>query len=150
MDAYQRKNGISAELDELVSELVGASLDMLADVGEMPVLLVMEDAAHNLASFEIDGDGPEECLEGAYTRVKTVNQNQGDTEQGMSVPLRYAIAYEGAIEDEDGTYLDALLIEFGERGWQSYSLFSLIEGKGTGEGFRWSEPAPAGEIEPLL
>ena len=150
MAGEQLKKGISPELDELVSELVGASLDMLAEEGEMPVLLVMEDTARNVASFEIEGDGPEECLEGARARVELIMRSHGDTDQGLSAPVRYALAYEGAIEDIDGAFLDALIVEFGESGWQNYSLYSLIEGKGTGEGFAWSEPAPAGEIEPLL
>ena len=150
MGAEQLKEGISPELDELVSELVGVSLDMLAEDGEMPVFLVIEDAARTVASYEIDGDGPEECLEGAFARVAAAAKAGGDPDQNLGAPVRYGIAYEGAIEDETGAYLDALIVEFGERGWRAYSLYSLVEGKGTGEGFAWSEPAAAGEVEPLL
>jgi hypothetical protein len=51
---------------------------------------------------------------------------------------------------EDGTYAEALIMEFGERGKRSYSAYSLFEGAGTGDAFRWTDPAPAGEEEPLL
>ena len=146
----QPKEGISPELDALVSELVGASLDMLADDGALPVLLVIEDNAGKLASFEFEDDGVEECLEAARDKLVSLARAKGDASQRLGAPVRYGLAYEGAIEDESGAYLDALIVEFGESGWRNYSLFSLVEGKGTGEGFAWSEPAPAGEIEPLL
>ena len=150
MAGQQLKEGISPELDALVSELVGAALDMLAEDGSLPVLLVVEDAAGGFASYEFEDDGVEECLEGAREKVAALVRSKGDVQQKLATPLRYGLAYEGAIEDEGGAYLDALLVEFGERGWRNYSLFSLIDGKGTGEGFAWSDPAPAGEIEPLL
>ena len=41
-------------------------------------------------------------------------------------------------------------LEFGERGWRSYSAYSLVDGIGTGDGFTWTDPAPAGEVPPLL
>ena len=63
---------------------------------------------------------------------------------------RYAITYEGAVADETGAYADALLLEFGERGYRSYSAYSLVDGRGTGDGFTWTDPAPAGEMPPLL
>ena len=150
MAAQQLKEGISPELDELVSELVGAALDFLADDGTLPVLLVLEDAAGGFASFEFEDDGVEECLDGAREKVLALARSGGDAAAGLAAPLRYAIAYEGAVADESGAYQDALVVEFGERGWRNYSLFSLVDGKGTGEGFAWSEPAPAGEIESLL
>ena len=150
MAAQQLKEGISRELDELVSELVGAALDMLADEGALPVLLVVEDATGGFASFEFEDDGVEECLEGAHEKVATLVASAGDAALGLGAPLRYGLAYEGAIADDAGAFQDALVVEFGERGWHNYSLFSLIDGKGTGEGFAWSDPAPAGEIEPVL
>ena len=148
--AGQLKEGISPELDELVSELVGAALDILADEGSLPVLLVVEDVSGAFASYEFEDDGIEECLEGAREKLAALVRAKGDSQQKLGQPLCYGLAYEGAIEDEEGAYLDALLVDFGERGWRNYSLFSLVDGKGTGEGFAWSDPAPAGEIEPLL
>ena len=49
-----------------------------------------------------------------------------------------------------GGFADALLLEFGERGWRSYSAYSLVSGVGTGDGFTWTDPAPAGEVSSLL
>ena len=37
-----------------------------------------------------------------------------------------------------------------EYGTPSFSAYSLYEGRGTGDAFRWTDPAPAGEEEPLL
>ena len=62
----------------------------------------------------------------------------------------YAIVYEGAVADDNDNYQDALMLEFGERGYRSYSAYSLLSGKGRGNGFVWTDPAPAGEVEPLL
>ena len=58
--------------------------------------------------------------------------------------------YEGAVELGDEGFADALLLEFGERGYHSYSAYSLVDGKGSGDGFSWTDPAPAGEVDPLL
>ena len=110
-----RRDGISPELDELSSELMGDAFDILADGGELNVRLVVEDAG-----------------------------------QGLGNPLRYALVYEGAIADAEGAYQDALILEFGEKNYRSFSAYSLVDGKGEGEGFTWTEPAPAGELEPLL
>ena len=64
--------------------------------------------------------------------------------------VRYAIAYEASIADETGAYLPAVLLEFGERGYHSYSAYSFVDGVGEGDGFRWTDPAPAGELDPLI
>ena len=133
-----RRGGISLELDELSSELMGDAFDILADGGELNVRLVVEDEARNVASYEFADDGPEALLDGAHA------------EQGLGNPLRYALVYEGAIADAEGAYQDALILEFGEKNYRSFSAYSLVDGKGEGEGFTWTEPAPAGELEPLL
>ncbi|MGL5172322.1 MAG: hypothetical protein ACRC75_00605, partial [Olsenella sp.] len=65
----QRKQGVSSELDELSSELMGDALDMLAEGEDVNVLLVVEDAKRSVASYEFADDGPEECLEGARAKV---------------------------------------------------------------------------------
>ena len=66
-------------------------------------------------------------------------------------PVRYALVYEGAIQLlKEGGYEDAVLLEFGEKGYKSFSAYSLVHGKGQGDQFVWSDPAPAGELEPLL
>lgn len=138
-DQTDRREGVSPRTDELASTLMGDALDLLADGEPFVVLLAVQDESGEVSSYEFQDDGPEACLEGARTRV---------TE--LPGAVRYAIAYEGAIEDEDGSFADALLLEFGERGYRSYSAFSLVDGKGTGDGFTWSDPAPAGELSPLL
>ena len=145
-----RRDGISPELDELSSELMGDAFDILADGGELNVRLVVEDEARNVASYEFADDGPEALLDGAHRRIVALVKQAGDAEQGLGNPLRYALVYEGAIADVEGAYQDALILEFGEKNYRSFSAYSLVDGKGEGEGFRWTEPAPAGELEPLL
>ena len=132
-------DGVSPETDELASTLMGDALDLLAAGDPFCVLLAVQSASGEVTSYEFEDDGPEACLEGARNRVGELD--------GV---VRYAIAYEGAVADEEGTYADALLLEFGERGYRAYSAYSLIDGKGTGDGFTWTDPAPAGEMEPLL
>lgn len=145
-----RRDGISPELDELSSELMGDAFDILADGGELNVRLVVEDEARNVASYEFADDGPEALLDGAHRRIVVLAKEEGDAEQGLGNPLRYALVYEGAIADVEGAYQDALILEFGEKNYRSFSAYSLVDGKGEGEGFTWTEPAPAGELEPLL
>lgn len=145
-----RKQGVSAELDELSSTLVGDALDLLADGQDINVLLVVQDAAGETASFEFADDGPEATLLAAYDRVKELVKSHGDSIARIGEPIRYALVYEGAVADDAGVYQDALILEFSEKGWQAYSAFSLYEGKGAGDAFAWTDPAPAGEVEPLL
>ncbi|MBP3894469.1 MAG: hypothetical protein J6D34_10560 [Atopobiaceae bacterium] len=144
-----RRNGVSPELDALAAELLGDALDIVAGGGELGVLLVAEDAAGNVGSYEFTDDGPEQCLQMARDRVKELGSS-GDPAAGLASPVRYAICYEAAVADEAGAYQDALLLEFGERGYKSYSGYSLFSGRGTGDDFTWTDPAPAGELEPLL
>ena len=145
-----RRDGISPELDELSSELMGDAFDILADGGELNVRVVVEDEARNVASYEFADDGPEALLDGAHRRIVALVKQAGDAEQGLGNPLRYALVYEGAIADAEGAYQDALILEFGEKGYKSFSAYSLVHGKGQGDPFVWSDPAPAGELEPLL
>lgn len=131
--------GVSPELDELSSSLMGAALDMLAEGRGMGVLLAIQESGGEISSFEFTDDGPEALLEGARSRVRRSKQ-----------AARYALTYEGAVETGDGVFEEALILEFGEKGHPSYSAYSLFEGRGEGDGFRWTDPAPAGEEEPLL
>ena len=149
-ESKDRRDGISPELDELSSELMGDAFDILADGGELNVRLVVEDEARNVASYEFADDGPEALLDGAHRRIVALVKQAGDAEQGLGNPLRYALVYEGAIADVEGAYQDALILEFGEKNYRSFSAYSLVDDKGEGEGFTWTEPAPAGELEPLL
>ena len=146
----ERRDGVSEKLDELSSSLVGAALDLLADGHDVDVRLVVEDADDNVASYVFSDDGPEEVLLAARDRVTQLAASHGDGGEGLGDPIRYALTYEGMVADEDGAYRDALILEFGECGWKAYSAFSLYEGKGAKGDFAWTDPAPAGEIEPLL
>ena len=145
------EGNISPELDELSCELLGEALDLLAVGENVNVLLVVQDAAGAVAPFEFADDGAEECLEGAYAKVKELASAKGDPKAGLGKPIRYAICYEGAVaDDESGCFLDAVILEFGEKGTPTFSAFSLYEGKGAGDAFAWTDPAPAGEVPSLL
>ncbi|MDO4808127.1 MAG: hypothetical protein Q4A07_12875 [Coriobacteriales bacterium] len=130
---------ISPELDELSSTLMGDALDLLAEGEDMGVLVVVQDGDGSVSSYEFTDDGPAALLEGARACIRRSRHG-----------LRYALTYIGAIEMDDGTYAEALILEFGERGQRSFSAYSLFEGRGEGDAFMWTDPAPAGEEEPLL
>ena len=135
----QLLNGVSPETDELASTLMGDALDLLAAGDSFCVLLAVQSTSGEVTSYEFEDDGPEACLEAARAKVAQVTGAR-----------RYAIVYEGAVETGADGFVDALLLEFGERGYRSYSAYSLVGGKGTGDGFTWTDPAPAGEVAPLL
>ena len=61
----QDAGNVSAELDAMVCDLIGAFLDDLA-AGENPgVVVAIEDAASNRYLAALDEDGEEACLEAA-------------------------------------------------------------------------------------
>ena len=130
---------VSQQLDDLSSTLMGDALDMLAEGEYVGVLVVIQKEDASYDSMQFTNDGIDAMLQAARERVRRTHG-----------ALRYAIAYEGAIESEEGGYADALIMEFGERGRPSFSAFSLYEGRGCGDGFAWTDPAPAGEEEPLI
>ena len=135
----QLLDGVSPETDELASTLMGDALDLLAAGDPFCVLLAVQSTSGEVTSYEFEDDGPEACLDAARAKVAQV-----------AGARRYAIVYEGAVETGEAGFVDALLLEFGERGYRSYSAYSLVDGKGTGDGFTWTDPAPAGEVPPLL
>ena len=145
-----REEGVSAQTDELASTLMGDALDLMAAGEPVEVLLAVQDASGNVQSCSFSDDGEQACLDGARSRVRELARQHGDRAAALADPVRYAIVYEGAVADEDGAFHDALLLEFGERGWRAYSAYSLVTGKGDDEAFSWTDPAPAGEMEPLL
>lgn len=138
-DQKELLDGVSSETDELASTLMGDALDLLATGEPFGVLLAVQTSSGEVKSYEFEDDGPEACLEAARARVGEV-----------AGAKRYALVYEGAVELEDEGFADALLLEFGERGYRSYSAYSLVDGKGSGDSFSWTDPAPAGEVDPLL
>ena len=132
-------DGVSPQLDELSSTLMGDALDLLAEGCNASVLLATQDADGVVTSLELADDGPEALLEGARARIRRTKN-----------AVRYALTYEGAVQMDDGGYAPALILEFGEKGRPSFSAYSLYEGRGEGDNFRWTDPAPGGEEEPLL
>jgi len=130
---------VSPELDELATTLFGDALDLVAEGEDFGVLVAVQEKSGHVESFSVTDDDPEALIEAAYDGVR---RTKG--------ALRYAICFEGAIEVEDGSFADAIITEFGERGQRSFSAYSLIEGKGAGEGLLFTDLAPAGEVEALL
>lgn len=141
---------ISPQLDDLSCSLMGEALDRLAEGANVNVLLSVADARENAVDFEFADDGEEACLTGARDKVRSLRRSKGDASLGIGAPRCYAICYEGAIADETGSFVGALIMEFGETGRTANSAYSLFDGRGAGEGFAWSDPAPAGEVENLL
>ena len=149
-------NGISmilfAGIISRVPNMVGSAISYVrtTPANWWHVLLVVGDAAGNACSFEFADDGEEACLTGARDKVRALVRSKGDASCGVGAPRYYALCYEGAVADGKGSYADALLMEFGEKGCPAFSAYSLFEGRGTGDNFRWTDPAPAGEVESLL
>lgn len=135
----KRKTGVSPELDELSGGLLGEALDMLADGGEFGVLVAVEDGDEEVETLDFSDDGPEECLDAAREYVRDCPD-----------AVRYALCYVGAVAGKAGAYEDALIFEFGERGYEHFSGYMLFAGRGEGDAFAWTSPAPAGGVEPLL
>ncbi len=134
------RDGVSPQTDELASELLGKALDVLAVGEELHVLLALGSKNGEVASYEFAEDGPEECLEAARKKAATADADV----------VRCALAYRGAVADEEGAFQDAVILEFGEKGYRSYSAFSLVDVTGDEDTFGWTEPAPAGEVDALL
>ena len=133
---------ISQELDNLSCDLLESALDSLA-AGEPVLALVAcedKDGERDLRSFE--EDSPAACITAARDYIRTA---------GKTGACRYALVYDGDVEAEDGAFLPALILEFGERGSRvAYSGFVLYKGFGTGDNFAWADAQPAGECELLV
>lgn len=142
--------GVSAQADELGSTLMGEALDRLAAGEDFSVVATAADSQGQRMTCEFDDDSAEQCLEAARTWVRNGARDE-DNARVIGKPACYAIAYLGAVADEDDVFRDALILEFGERGAEcGYSAFSLVEGIGSGKRFRYTDPAPAGELSCLL
>ena len=142
--------GVSAQADELGSTLMGEALDKLAAGDALSVVASAVDAHGERVTCEFDDDSAEVCLEAAREWVRRGAKAQ-DGSKVIGKPTCYAIAYQGAVADEDDVFRDALILEFGERVAEcGYSAFSLVEGIGSGKRFRYTDPAPAGELSCLL
>lgn len=142
--------GVSAQTDELGSTLMGEALDRLAAGEGFSVVATAADSQGQRMTCEFDDDSAEQCLEAARTWVRNGARGE-DNARVIGKPTCYAIAYQGAVADEDEAFRDALILEFGDRGAAcGYSAYSLIDGIGSGKRFRYTDPAPAGELSCLL
>lgn len=149
---------ISAEMEALAADLIDYGLDALAESAELAPTLVVEDASGERTLLSLDGDEDiEECLDEAHDLIRSAARGKGATSgraiEGLSErPVRYAIAYDGAIrEEEGGPYRPALIVEYGERGLASgYSAYLLYKHAGQPQKFVWTDPAAAGEVELLV
>lgn len=142
--------GVSAQTDELGSTLMGEALDRLAAGEDFSVVATAADSQGQRMTCEFDDDSAEQCLEAARTWVRNGARGE-DNARVIGKPACYAIAYLGAVADEDDVFRDALILEFGDRGAAcGYSAYSLIDGIGSGKRFRYTDPAPAGELSCLL
>lgn len=140
--------GVSAELDAMVGDVLGSFLDALAEGEEPGVVLCLEDAAGARYEAALSEDGIEACLSAAREFVAA--HAGGMEAEGIGAVERYAIAYVGCVDFDDG-YEDAIIASFYEHGLESgFSAYVLFEGAGTGDGFAWSDPQPAGAEPPLI
>ena len=166
----QDAGNVSAELDAMVCDLIGAFLDDLA-AGENPgVVVAIEDAASNRYLAAFDEDGEEACLEAATNFISEHKMGQKDSSMVnetidmdadylfvgklTNVGDGFAKSTNGTLSANgwtDGGYHDALLVSFFETTLESgFSAYVLYEGMGAGDGFMWSDPEPAGEETPLI
>ena len=147
---FDNNGGVSEQCDGLGSELMGEALDKLAAGDALSVVASAVDAHGERVTCEFDDDSAEQCLEAARTWVRNGARGE-DNARVIGKPACYAIAYLGAVADEDDAFQDALILEFGDRGAAcGYSAYSLIDGIGSGKRFRYTDPAPAGELSCLL
>lgn len=159
LEGRDGRGAISEDLDQLSCELLGEVFDMLADGKDISVVASVMDASGERLTCAFEEDSPEVCLSAAREWVQSGAKASGTARKaGTSLVGKaccYAIAYEGAVDDpdasDDDAFLDAVLLEFGERGSEvAYSAYSLVDGVGEGDGFRYTDPAPAGELPCLL
>lgn len=137
----QEKSSISPVLDNLTCELIGMCLDALAAGEEVYPVLSYCTASEESFCFTFSDEDPEACLDAARAQVR---------ELPVEV-VAYAIAYTGFVQlDDSGATVDALLVEFGERGSAcAYSAYIPYHIGKTEDEFESGEPLAAGE-EPLL
>lgn len=148
MATQEDRGGVSPQLDGMVCDLIGDVLDALA-AGEDPgVVVAVEDGSSQHIQVAFSDDGEEACLTAAERYVS--DRARGSADDGLGPVERYAIAYAGVV-GIDRAYQDALLVSFYERGLDSgYSAYVLFTGFGSGDGFMWSDPEPAGAEPPLI
>lgn len=145
---------ISESMDALACALIDYSLDLLGETGELSPTLAVEDGLGTRSLLSFDDEDFEECLDEVYARLRAAASGKQELEGLPGKPVRYAIAYDGAVQlpdaPDDG-FTSALIIEYGEKGMsQGYSAYLLYENEGNPQEFAWTEPAAAGEGELLV
>lgn len=143
---------ISDALDALVCATIDYGLDMLGEVAELAVTLAVEDGVGNQALLSFDDVDVEECLAEARATVSDAARGKKGIDGLQGKPVRYAIAYDGAVSEEEGSAYDpALIVEYGETGLsRAYSAFLVYENAGDPQEFMWTEPAAAGITDLLV
>lgn len=150
-DAPCTPEPISQELDDLTCSLIDYALDILATSGELSVSLAAADKAGKATLLTFDDDDFEESIEEARTRVRAAATGKQPIEGLTGPAVRYAIAYDGAIDEgfEEG-YVPALIVEYGEKGLsQGYSAYLTYDNPADEQNFVCSDVAPAGVVELL-
>lgn len=143
---------ITDELDGLTCALIDYALECLACSGELPVSLAAADKAGRSTLLSFDDEDFEESIEEARSQVRRSAAGKGGLD-GLSGPcVRYAIAYDGAIDEgRDEGYVPALIVEYGEQGLsQGYSAYLTYENPADEQNFVCSQVAPAGVVELLV
>lgn len=144
---------ISDQLEALAGSLINYSLDLLGEVGELSPTLAAENAAGDPVLLSFDDEDVEECLDEIRARLRASAAGKQGLEGLKGVPVRYAIAYDGAVQlpDSPDGYEPALIVEYGEKGMtQGYSAYLLYQNAGDSQEFAWTDPAAAGEGELLV
>lgn len=138
---------ISHELDVLACDLYGECFDVLATGNDLWPSLAFEDEKGNREIVTFADDEPGECLIAARNYFKT-EKDFGS----VSAPVRYALAYDALVRDEEtGELLPAVIVEFGEKGAPcAYSGYSFYRVGKKPTDFMWTDPQPAGEEELLF
>ena len=138
--ANAKPEAVSELLDMVACEAIGASLDALAEGRELNPTAYYAGADVQVEQLEFSDDGPDVCLEEARKHIGGLGKDV----------TAYAIAYDGFVQETaDTPSVDAVIVEFGERGARSaYSASVAYEFDADGN-LLYGEPVPAGE-EPLL
>ena len=111
----QDAGNVSAELDAMVCDLIGAFLDDLA-AGENPgVVVAIEDAASNRYLAALDEDGEEACLEAATNFISEHKMGLKDDhifilDNGDTLEMRGGIVKRGTPVESGVVYVDGLRI----------------------------------------
>ena len=111
----QDAGNVSAELDAMVCDLIGAFLDDLA-AGENPgVVVAIEDAVSNRYLAALDEDGEEACLEAATNFISEHKMGLKDDhifilDNGDTLEMRGGIVKRGTSVESGVVYVDGLRI----------------------------------------